>query len=166
MAEMTIREARVQDADTLAGMIRLSHRDVAERFDLTKENCPKHPSFCLDSWVQADFQRGVRYFFLDTDGSPSGCMALERASDQEMYVERLSVLPHRRRCGAGIRLVAHALGEAANLGVDTLGIGIISEFAELKAWYRSLGFETESVKRFDHLPFEVCFMKRWVPVTV
>ncbi|WP_175469483.1 GNAT family N-acetyltransferase [Desulfoluna spongiiphila] len=163
---MTIREAHVQDAETLADMIRLSHRDVAERFHLTQENCPKHPSFCLAAWVQADFQRGVRYFFLTTEGRPCGCVALERASDQEMYVERLSVLPHKRRRGAGVRLVAHALGEAANLGVDTLGIGIISEFTELKAWYRSLGFEAVSVKHFDHLPFEVCFMTRWVPVTV
>lgn len=100
------------------------------------------------------------------DGSPSGCVALERASDQEIYVERLSVVPEKRRHGAGVRLVAHVLGEAANLGVDALGIGIIDEFTELKTWYKSLGFEEVGVKHFEHLPFQVSFMTRRVPVTM
>lgn len=166
MCDMTIREAQAQDAEDLARMIRLSHRDVAEKFHLSQENCPKHPSFCQESWVQDDFSRGVRYFFVNMDGCPAGCVALERASDQEIYVERLSVVPEKRRKGAGVRLVAHALGEAVNLGVDALGIGIISEFTELKTWYESLGFEEVAVKRFDHLPFQVSFMNRRVPVTM
>lgn len=166
MCDMRIREAQAQDADDLAKMIRLSHRDVAEKFHLSKENCPKHPSFCQGAWVRDDFSRGVRYFFVSMDGSPSGCVALERASDQEIYVERLSVVPEKRRKGAGVRLVAHALEEAANLGVDALGIGIIDEFTELKTWYKSLGFEEVGVKHFEHLPFQVSFMTRRVPVTM
>ena len=166
MCDMMIREARTQDADDLARMIRLSHRDVAEKFHLSQENCPKHPSFCQESWVHDDISRGVRYFFVNVDGSPAGCVALERASDQEIYLERLSVVPGQRRKGAGVRLVAHVLGEAANLGVDALGIGIISEFTELKTWYQSLGFVEVEVKRFDHLPFKVSFMSRWVPVVM
>ena len=166
MCEMTIRSAGQDDARILAGLIRESHRDVADRFQLTRENCPKHPSFCDASWIDEDLKRGVSYFFLEERGEPLGCVALERASEQEVYLERLSVLPEKRRMGAGMRLVGHVLAEAVNLGAESLGVGIISEFAELKSWYSSLGFEEVRVTRFDHLPFEVCFMDRCVPVTM
>ena len=39
-----IRQATVTDIATLSKIIRLSFRDVADRFGLTPENCPKHPT--------------------------------------------------------------------------------------------------------------------------
>jgi hypothetical protein len=43
-----IREADPDDKVLLTRLIRDSYRDVAERFNLTPENCPKHPSNCND----------------------------------------------------------------------------------------------------------------------
>jgi len=38
--EITICDARLQDAESIAGVIRRSFRDVTARFSLTRDNCP------------------------------------------------------------------------------------------------------------------------------
>lgn len=75
-----IRQAGSEDANTLVELIRTGFRDVAQRFGLTKENCPAHPSNCSLEWVKADLCRGVKYLVLEQGGSPVGCVAVEKAS--------------------------------------------------------------------------------------
>ena len=41
---IVIRKAHSHDVSVLSGLIRDSFCDVAERFGITPENCPKHPS--------------------------------------------------------------------------------------------------------------------------
>jgi len=41
-----------------------------------------------------------------------------------------------------------------------ISIGIINENSVLKNWYIKYGFIEKGLKRFDHLPFEVCFMEK------
>jgi hypothetical protein len=57
--DVHIREANSADVSLLCGLIRASFRDVAERFNLTPENCPKPPSNCTEEWLENDFVRGV-----------------------------------------------------------------------------------------------------------
>lgn len=161
---MEIQHAGRDDAALLAEIIQCAHTEVATRFELTQANCPHHPSFCTESWVSREMEKGREYFLLTQSKKPIGCVAMEVASDQEVYLERLSVLPEKRHLGAGTRLVAHIIGEAVNLGVESIGIGIISKHDTLKTWYEGLGFEEVGEKRFDHLPFTVSFMSRRVPV--
>jgi len=56
-----IRKANQQDIPFLAQTIALAYKDVAQRFGLTPQNCPKHPSNCTGEWVQSDLDRGVIY---------------------------------------------------------------------------------------------------------
>lgn len=155
---MKIREAGRADVPALASLIRDSFRDVAERFDLTAENCPTHPSLCTDEWVKKAMDKGVSYFLLEIEGSPCGCVALERAEDEVCYLERLAVLPACRRRGYGEALLNRAEGEAKAAGALRLEIGIISAQRDLRDWYAKRGFIEKGRKDFDHLPFEVAFM--------
>ena len=155
-----IRDADRDDATLLAGLIRHSFRDVAERFLLTPWNCPKHPSNCTENWIEKDFGRGVVYFVLESHHGPVGCAALEKVGENRCYLERLSVLPGERGNGFGKALVAHALSRARTLGAATVGVGIIAEDEGLKRWYRRIGFTEGETKKFDHLPFLVAFMTR------
>lgn len=157
---MKIREAGRSDIHVLASLIRDSFRDVAERFDLTQENCPTHPSLCRDEWVEKAMDKGVRYFVLEIEGRPSGCIALERAGDEVCYLERLAVLPACRRRGYGEALVEKIEEEARATGALRLEIGIISAQRDLRDWYAKRGFNEKGRKDFDHLPFEVTFMAR------
>ena len=160
---VTVRIADESDVDLLAEMIRKSHADVARRFNLTPENCPKHPSNCTTDWIKSDLARGVRYYLADWQGDAAGCVALEQANPEMVYLERLSVLPEERRNGLGRQLVERVLQETAALGVPRIGIGIIADFFELKNWYLKMGFREGATKQFEHLPFKVLLMAYHLP---
>lgn len=153
-----IRSCGKEDIGILAEIIRRSFRDVAERFGLNLENAPRHPSNCTGDWICKDLERGVMYFILEHEGSVVGCAALERADPDACYLERLAVLPGKRRHGFGKALVVHALKEATLLGAHRVGIGIIADHTELKDWYKRIGFVEGERKAFPHLPFDVAFM--------
>jgi N-acetylglutamate synthase-like GNAT family acetyltransferase len=102
--------------------------------------------------------RGVTYFVLESEGRAVGSVALERAKPEVCYLERLAVLPDQRTRGFGKALVSHVLSEAGKLGCHEVRIGVIADQAELKDWYRGLGFVETENREFSHLPFLVTFM--------
>jgi N-acetylglutamate synthase-like GNAT family acetyltransferase len=151
-------QATEADIDLLSRLIRDSFADVANRFKLTPENCPKHPSNYTREWVERDLERGVRYFILIADGTAVGCVGVDKASPAICYMERLAVLPDHRGQGYGNRLVRHAISQAGELGAFTVGIGIIAADTGLKDFYKALGFKEGETKTFPHLPFAVAFL--------
>ena len=159
-AQCVITEASEAEAELLASVIREAFADVAQRFGLTPENCPTHPSNCEPEWVSAAFARGVRYFLLQTPQGPAGCVALELVNADVCYLERLAVLPAFRRNGFGKALVNHVVDTARELGQQAIEIGTIAAQTELRKWYESQGFVATSTRGFERLPFEVTFMQR------
>lgn len=155
---MVIKKASIADIPVLLGILRKSFADVAEKFNLTVENCPKNLAFCTEQRIKDDFDRGLNYYILEDDSQPRGCVALEKASSDVCYLERLAVLPEHRRKGFGRALVNHISDEAKKTGIRRVEIGIISEDTDLKDWYKKFGFVQKNTKRFDHLPFIVAFM--------
>jgi N-acetylglutamate synthase-like GNAT family acetyltransferase len=158
MVNPKIRAGTPKDIGVLTEIIRSSFRDVADRFGLTQENCPKHPSNCTVDWIQGDMDRGVTYFIFEDHGLASGCVALELAGSKLCYLERLAVRPPQRRRGFGRALVEYVLAEAKRSGSRRMSIGIIAEQTELKSWYQKIGFVEAETKEFAHLPFRVTFM--------
>lgn len=156
---MEIRQATINDVKLLSGIVRKSYLDVASRFELSKGNCPKHPSNCQDEWIEHDFVRGVVYYILFNNGLPIGCAALEQADSDICYLERLCVLPQHRQHGYGKELVSYIFKKAAALNARIMSIGIIADQIELKVWYERFGFVEEQTKTFPHLPFKVTIMK-------
>ena len=156
----TIGSASLPDVPVVVDLIRKAFADVAARFGLTPENCPRHPSNCAPEWIETAIQKGVQFFLLEMDGGPAGCVAIEKGPPGVCYLERLAVLPAYRRRGLGKALVDRALSRAAALGAQRVEIGIIAAQEELKEWYRRLGFVETRTAEFPHLPFEVCFMAR------
>jgi len=153
-----IRKSTKDDLSVLEETIRKSFQNVAERFDLTLENAPRHPSNCTVEWIQKDMDRGVTFFVMENEDNVVGCVALELANSEVCYLERLSVLPNQRRRGFGKALVYHAFSEAKHLGAQFVNIGIIAEHTELKNWYKQIGFVEGESKTFPNLPFRVTFM--------
>ena len=153
-----IRAGTKEDIDVLVDIIQESFVDVAERFGLTEQNSPTHPSNCRAQWLVREMNRGVTYFILENEGQPAGCAALEKINDEVCYLERLAVLPKERRQGFGEALVKHALSNAGGMNVHRVQIGVISEHQELLKWYEKLGFEEVEIKKFPQLVFPVTFM--------
>ena len=156
--EAHIREAKCTDFGLVSGLIRESFRDVARRFGLTLENCPKHPSNWTDEWIENDFARGATYYILESNRTAVGCVALEKANSDLCYLERLGVLLEARRKGFGRTLVDHVIFQANLYGAKQISIGIIANDTELKRWYQRIGFVEGETKEFEHLPFLVTFM--------
>lgn len=157
-ADLVIVQAVQGDTDRLAELIRRSFADVAGRFGLTPQNCPKHPSNCTREWIEKDLIRGVGYFILTAGGTDVGCVGVEQALAMTCYMERLAVLPDHRGNGYGTCLARHAIEQAGKGGGSHVGIGIIAADNDLKNFYTSLGFEAGETKNFPHLPFAVAFM--------
>ncbi|MCJ7773432.1 MAG: GNAT family N-acetyltransferase [Desulfobacterales bacterium] len=155
---MHIRQASIDDIPVLIDLIRRSFRDVAKRFGLTRENCPTHPSFYTVDRMKLDFGKNIQYFLIEHNGTVVGCTALEKATPDTCYLERLGVLPKKRRNGFGNALVQHVFSEARSLGAKWISIGIIDDDEELKSWYANIGFLKKETKEFKHLPFLVTFM--------
>jgi ribosomal protein S18 acetylase RimI-like enzyme len=155
---VNIRESTPDDSATIAMLVSESNKDVAAMFGLDADNCPKHPSFCTEAWIEADLARGERYFIIEDGADPVGCVAYENPSAGLAYLNRLSVLPAYRQRGVGARLVRHIVEHARAASIKTISIGVIGEHTELQRWYRNLGFTDGETKRFPHLPFSVKYM--------
>ena len=155
---LRIRNATVSDIPMLTELIRNSFITAAEKFDLTPDNCPKHPSNCTHEWIERDFARGVTYFILEYDDMPVGAVALEKATPDLWYLERLAVMPKFRYKGFGRTLIDYACTAVRAENGNTAGIGIIAHDKELHGWYEKIGFTKGDTKQFPHLPFEVLFM--------
>ena len=155
---MIIRDAKKGDKDILVALLLDSFRDVAGKFALTVDNCPNFAGFNAKERVEADFEKGLRYFILEEDGAACGCVALEKAEPDSCYLGRLAVLPEHRNNGYGQALVNHLLEQGRKMGIRRVEIGLISKHRKLKKWYKKFGFVQKSTKKFDHLPFIVAFM--------
>ena len=155
---MIIRDVKKADKDVLVALLLDSFRDVGEKFALTVENCPNFAGFNAKERVEADFEKGLRYYILEEEGKACGCVALEKAGPDLCYLGRLAVLPEHRNNGFGQALVKHLFEQARKMGIRRVEIGLISKHRKLKKWYKKFGFVQKSTKKFDHLPFIVAFM--------
>jgi len=146
------------EIEASAGVIREAFGTVAVQFNLTRENCPTHPSFITADQLRGLKDKGLIFFGL-FNGNQTGFIAVEKAENGIFYIEKLAVLPEYRHRGYGRSLVEYAFDYIRNKGGKTVSIGIIDEHTILKEWYRDIGFKETGTRRFPHLPFTVCFME-------
>jgi ribosomal protein S18 acetylase RimI-like enzyme len=156
---MKIVPTKIEDAEHIAFIVSEANKDVAELFKINIENTPKHPSFYTEDWVLSDFKRGEEYFLYREDGVAKGCVAFEQPDSDTAYLNRLSVLPSYRHNGIGAALVRYIFDYSKTKNIQTVSIGIIAEYEVLKNWYLDLGFIEGDTIKFEHLPFNVKYMR-------
>ena len=155
---ITVREVTTDHVPVLTEIIKKSFHNVAKKFNLTKENAPKHPSNCQEDWIYSALEKGVKYYLLEFEDTPIGCVALEFANTEICYLERLAVLPSFRAKGYGTILVKYLINKAIEAKQRRIEIGIIANDVKLRKWYEKLDFHIKNKAKFNHLPFEVIFM--------
>jgi ribosomal protein S18 acetylase RimI-like enzyme len=141
-------------------VLRASFRTVAEEFGLTEENCPANPAFVTLEKLDALRHKGATFFGLFEDTEQIGFVALEKATPDLYYLERLAVVPQCREKGHGTTILDFACDYVKGKNGKTISIGIMDNSTRLKSWYRSRGFVETGTRQFDHLPFVVCFMDK------
>lgn len=147
------------DLEASLRIVRTAFATVAARLGLTVGNCPTHPSFITIEGLEKIRDAGMTLFGLFEGDEQAGFVAVEDAGGGVWYLEKLAVLPERRRAGYGERLVRHALEYIRSRGGRTVSIGVIDEDLPLRRWYARFGFVATARKRYPHLPFAVCFME-------
>jgi ribosomal protein S18 acetylase RimI-like enzyme len=159
---MIIKALSTDDAETIVFILRNSFATVCEEFRLTRENAPTNPAFIAAEKIRSEMKQGSSFFGLYTGSVLAGCIAAKSSPDDEslFYIERLAVLPEKRRNGYGKILLEYAENYAAESGGIAVSIGIMDNNTRLKKWYIGNGYHETSVKIYSHLPFTVCFMRK------
>lgn len=149
------------DLESLLRVIRESFLTVARDFNLTPENAPTNPAFLPMERLQESISNRLEFFAARIGEDIVGCVGIQPGKTEgEYYIERLAVLPAYRHNGIGKKLLDAAVAEITKRNAARIGIGIIDGNTVLKNWYRSNGFIETGTKKFEHLPFTVCFMGR------
>jgi ribosomal protein S18 acetylase RimI-like enzyme len=163
--EELIREIHDDEIDASASIIRSSFMTVAKEFHITQENCASNPAFITSEKLMESKNKGIKFFGLFLGDIQIGCVAIEKAKDHVFYMERLAVVPEHRHKGYGKELTDFVFKYADSQGGQKVSIGIINENIELKHWYAEYGFTETSIRKYDHLPFTVCFMEKRIDNT-
>lgn len=152
----------VDEFDECNDVIRRSFITVAEEFNITRENAPTNPAFLGPESLVKMKDKGVAMYGAYKGNTCVGFVAVEKANDDVFYMERLAVLPEYRHNSYGRKLIDFVMDYVGENGGKKVSIGIINENMRLKEWYISCGFAETGTKKFEHLPFEVCFMEKIV----
>jgi GNAT superfamily N-acetyltransferase len=153
-----IREINGAELHRSAEVIRESFKTVTLELGLNMDNIPNHPSFMTAEELRGLIDRGIKFFGLFLAEKQIGSVAVEVADDGVYFLQKLAVLPEYRNNGYGRELVNFVIDYARNNGCKKLALGIWDRQAELKDWYRRLGFKVNSIRNFEHLPLTVCLM--------
>jgi ribosomal protein S18 acetylase RimI-like enzyme len=161
--EIVIRQVNPdEDLDACVEILQRSFGTVAMEFGLTEKNCPTNPAFIRIDPLKKQLKGKISLYLMYFKNRPAGCIAIEKSPDQPgvYFIERVAVLPEYRHMGLGKKLMEFATDCIIQLGGQKISIAIIDENRILKTWYSKLGFEETLVRKYDHLPFTVCFMHK------
>ena len=148
-----------KEINDLLFVIQESFITVAKELNFTKENAPTNPAFLTMEKLLESIEMKVDFYIACENNKMCGCVGIQPGREEgEYYIERLAVLQEYRHKKYGIKLLNKAIEEIKRKKGKYISIGIIDENTRLKKWYLYYGFIEKGTKRFEHLPFTVCFM--------
>jgi ribosomal protein S18 acetylase RimI-like enzyme len=150
------------DIETCRKILNESFITVADEFGLTKENSPTNAAFYSNKDLINQIDNGLEFYLGYFDGNAISCVAIEKSKSETdtFYIEKLAVIPKFRHKGFGKELMDFCIHTIKSQGGKNISIALIDSNIRLKEWYFDLDFQITTIKKFDHLPFSVCFMKR------
>ena len=160
---ISIRQAGHLEAKVIAETVRMSFRDVAEKFEISRELAPTHPSQCEAEWILSDMDAGWVYLLAEEDSGAIGCIAYKQTVLRTLEAQRLAVLPEHRGGAVAKELNSAVLAYAGENGIAKIRISIVSQHSALKRWYLRMGFLECETRQFEHLPFDVTYLEYRMP---
>lgn len=152
------------DFAKLSQLLNDAFRPVADEFGLTRENAPTNNAFITVDELKYQLIDKREFFYYLEDDKTVGFIAIERSGREPntFYIEKVAVHPTYRHKRIGLQLMNFAVDRIIRLGGQKISIGIIDTNIRLKNWYSSQGFIETTTKVFEHLPFRVCYMEKYL----
>jgi len=157
-----IKPIKITDLQDCIKVINESFATVAREFNLTEQNCPRHPSFMKVDTLQKRFADGYQMYGLYEQEKLVGYVSISIDENNAAELHNLAVLPGYRHKGYGKRLLDYCEKRAKEMRCYKIKIEIIEENKKLKDWYLKNGYIHLFAKKFDHLPFTVGFMEKYM----
>lgn len=150
------------DFSAVIHVLNVSHGTVATQFGFTRETNPSNNAFIDEPTLRMQLNAGIRLYGMMVDDVLVGCIAVEESTKEAetFYIEKVSVLPEYRNQGYGVALMNFATELIQQAGGRFISIALIDSHPVLKKWYLSQGFIQTGTKSYEHLPFDVCFMRK------
>ena len=159
-----IRRIEKSELPMCLDFIHLCFSTVAEKFGLTRENCPGHNAFMPMEKLENFWNWGFMMFGLFEENQNGenelvGYFSISKDSEKKdtWMLHNLCVKPDLRKQGYGRQLLDFAKEKVSELGGKILFLDFIDEYTELKKWYFKNGFEFKGTVKYEHLPFTVGF---------
>jgi len=140
-------------------VIRHSFATVANELNLTRENCPYHPSFTTNEELASRLKDGYYPFGYFADGKLIGFVSLTDTGDDSFEMNNVSVLPDFRRHGYGQALLDFCKEKAKELSGRKIAIEVVEESISVVDWYATNGFVHIGTKRYENLPITLGYME-------
>ncbi len=139
-------------------IIHKSFKTVADKFNFTKENCPRHTSFMPIEKLEEQYKNGFKMFLYSFNDDNIGFFSV-KSYDNNLELNTLGVLPEYRENGIGRSIIDFSKKYAREHNCRKIKISIVEENTILRKWYESLGFIHTGIKIITDLPFTVGFME-------
>nr|WP_318660433.1 GNAT family N-acetyltransferase [uncultured Treponema sp.] len=159
-----IRRINKEELPMCLDFIHLCFSTVAQKFGLTRENCPGHNTFMPMEKLENFWNMGfMMYGFFEQnqngENELAGYFSISKVPEKEdtWMLHNLCVRPQLRKQGYGRQLLDCAKEKTREQGGKTLFLDFIDEYTELKEWYFKNGFEFKGTTKYEHLPFTVGF---------
>ena len=164
---LRIVDATKVDANTVAGIIRLSFRRQAEILDIQEAKYPNYVAFETEDSVRKRIARGDKVVLGRCAVESIATVSYSLSENGEKgEVKRLAVVPNHRARGYGAILMRYAEDKLVDLGAIELEVSIVASFDRLRKYYESLEYQPTGVKTFPSLPFKVLFLRKTVGVNL
>jgi ribosomal protein S18 acetylase RimI-like enzyme len=163
MTENKIHKISMQDDFVvLAKLLNKAFGTVAKEFGLTKKNASTNSAFIKSDELKAQLTENREFYLYRDKDKIVGFVAIEKSLNEQdtFYIEKLAVTPNYRHRGIGRILIDFASKRITELGGKRISIALINSNIVLKNWYLQQGYVECSIKKYEHLPFEVCFMEK------
>lgn len=147
---LTFRTARDADAEAVAALVQLSYRGEASRAGWTTEADLLRGQRTDTGQVRELLARpDTEVLLLCAPDEPLlGCCELARRTPQQAYFGMFSIRPGHQGQGLGRALLAEAERRAAvELACSVLEMTVITQRAELIAWYLRRGYRRTGERR-------------------
>ena len=106
----------------------------------------------FDSEVAHPEKKYCRLYLVEADGTPAGCIAMQKLDESRCEMKRLYVRDEFRSHGIGRKLTEQILADAREIGYRVILLDTLPFLTDAIRLYRCLGFR--EIPRYNNSPMD------------